>query len=88
MHLYTSQPEADQADPINSEASIQISGFEHLEAPKFKIYNLQGQIIEKIGELNEEFFLFSRKRLNAGVYVFELSDGKTTFALRKKIIIQ
>ena len=36
---------------------------------------------------NEEKFIFSRKNLNAGVYVFELSDWKTTFALRKKIIV-
>lgn len=75
-------------NPVNTEAHIKIFGFQHLLSPKIRIYNLQGQIIEKFGELNEEFFLFSRKRLKAGVYVFELSDGKTTFALRKKIIIQ
>jgi len=44
------------------------------------IYNLQGQLVEKIAEINEENFIFSRKNLKAGVYVFELSDGKTTFA--------
>ena len=74
-------------NPIQSEAMIEIEGFEKLEQPEIRIFNLQGQLIQKILELNEEKISFFRKDLNAGIYVFELFDTKTTFALRKKIVI-
>jgi hypothetical protein len=48
------------------------------------IYKFQMQLVEKFDKINEEKLIYSRKILKAGVYVFELSDGKTTFAFRKK----
>lgn len=74
-------------NPFFDKTTIEISEMKHLESPILKIYTIQGQLVEKIVEINEEKFIFSRKNLNAGVYVFELSDWKTTFALRKKIIV-
>ena len=74
-------------NPFFEETTIEISELNLLESPIIKVYNIQGQLVEKIVEINEEKFIFSRKNLNAGVYVFELSDWKTTFALRKKIIV-
>ena len=74
-------------NPFSEETTVQIKGLELLDKPEIRIYNLQGQLIQKIKELNEEKFSFFRKDLNAGLYVFELFDTKTTFALRKKIII-
>ena len=74
-------------NPFQSETTIEIEGFKELEEPELRIYNIQGQLIQKSLELNEEKFSFFRKDLNAGLYVFELFDTKTTFALRKKIII-
>jgi hypothetical protein len=57
---------------------------DEVEAPILKIYNSQGQLVEKIAEINGEKFIFFRKNLNVGVYVFELTDWKTTFTLQKK----
>jgi hypothetical protein len=57
---------------------------DEVESPILKIYNSQGQLVEKIAEINEEKFIFFRKNLNVGVYVFELTDWKTTFTLQKK----
>ena len=74
-------------NPILAETTIEIEGLKELKSPILSIYNLQGQLVEKIVGINEEKFIFSRKNLKAGVYVFELSDGKTTFAIRKKIIV-
>ena len=74
-------------NPISSAARIEINGFVFLENPELRIYNLQGQLIQKYMELNEEKFSFFRKDLNAGMYVFELYDTKTTFAVRKKVIV-
>lgn len=74
-------------NPIMAETTIEMKGLKELKSPILSIYNLQGQLVEKYVEINEEKFIFSRKNLKAGVYVFELSDGKTTFALRKKIIV-
>jgi len=74
-------------NPMAVEATIQIEGLDLLSQPEIRIYNLQGQLIRKLMELNEEKLLFLRKDLKAGMYVFELFDTKTTFALRKKIII-
>ncbi len=74
-------------NPFFAETTIEILQLNQLESPIITIYNLQGQIVEKIVGINREKLIFSRKNLNAGVYVFELSDGKTTFALRKKILI-
>lgn len=74
-------------NPFFEEVTIEIFKLKDLESPIIKIYNIHGQLIEKIMGINEEKFIFSRKNLNAGVYVFELSDWKTTFALRKKIIV-
>ena len=74
-------------NPLYSEGFIQIEGLDLLEAPEIRIYNLQGQLIQKIMELNEENFSFFRNKLNAGMYVFELFDTKTTFAVRKKVIV-
>ncbi len=74
-------------NPFFEVTTIEISELKQLESPILKIYNIQGQLVEKIKEINEEKFIFSRKNLNAGVYVFELSDWKTTFALQKKILI-
>jgi len=74
-------------NPITENATIQIQGLDRMEKPYLSIYNAQGQLVEKIIGLNEEKFIFSRKNLNAGVYVFELTDGKTTFAVRKKSVI-
>ncbi len=74
-------------NPINEETTIEIKKWKELKSPILSIYNLQGQLVERIVEINEDKFIFSRKNLKAGVYIFELSDGKTTFALRKKIIV-
>lgn len=74
-------------NPITEETIIEITQFSELKSPVLSIYNLQGQLVEKIIDINEEKFIFSRKNLKAGAYVFELSDGKTTFAFRKKILI-
>lgn len=74
-------------NPISDNSMIQIQGFEKLETPFLSIHNMEGQLVEKINGINEEKFIFSRKNLNAGVYVFELTDGKTTFAVRKKIVL-
>ena len=74
-------------NPMTTEAMIQIEGLDWLDQPEIRVYNLQGQLIQKIVELNEEKLLFLRKDLKAGMYVFELFDTKTTFALRKKIVI-
>jgi hypothetical protein len=57
---------------------------DEVESPILKIYNSQGQLVEKIAEINGEKFIFFRKNLNVGVYVFELTDWKTTFTLQKK----
>lgn len=74
-------------NPVKNETTIEIHQFSELKSPVISIYNLQGQIVQKINKINEEKFIFSRKNLKGGVYVFELSDGKTTFATRKKILI-
>lgn len=74
-------------NPFDRMTTINIDGFDQLKSPVLNIYNLQGQLIEKIPHINEEKFIFSRKNLNAGGYVFELIDWKTTFAVRKKIMI-
>jgi hypothetical protein len=57
---------------------------DEVESPILKIYNSQGQLVEKIAEINGEKFIYFRKNLNVGVYVFELTDWKTTFTLQKK----
>ena len=75
-------------NPFAHETEIKIDGFENLEEPIVRIFDLQGKLIEKIDQIGEEKLIFSRKHLNAGLYVFELRDLKTTFAVRKKIIIQ
>ncbi|MFK8006689.1 MAG: T9SS type A sorting domain-containing protein [Saprospiraceae bacterium] len=72
-------------NPFLEKTTIEIPELSELNSPVISIYNFQGQIVEKINNINEEKFIFSRKNLNAGVYVFELSDGKTTFA--PKLII-
>ncbi|MFK7770963.1 MAG: T9SS type A sorting domain-containing protein [Saprospiraceae bacterium] len=74
-------------NPISDESTIEVKGILELKSPVISIYNHQGQIVEKIMNINEDKFIFSRKNLKAGVYIFELSDWKTTFALRKKILI-
>lgn len=74
-------------NPFFEETTIEIFELNQLESPILRIYNIQGQLVEKFVEINEEKIIFSRKNLNAGVYVFELTDWKTTFALRKKIIV-
>jgi len=74
-------------NPMLEETVVQISDLDLLESSEIRVYNFQGQLIQKIMELNEEKFSFFRKDLNAGMYVFELFDTKTTFALRKKLVI-
>lgn len=74
-------------NPMVDEAIIQVEGLDLLEQPEIRVYNLQGQLIRRNLELNEEKLLFLRKDLKAGMYVFELFDTKTTFALRKKIVV-
>lgn len=67
-------------NPFLAKTIVEIQESTELKSPVLSIYNLQGQLVEKIVEKNELKFIFSRKNLKAGVYVFELSDGKTTFA--------
>jgi len=73
-------------NPFSNKTTIEIQELAKLKSPILSIYNLQGQLVEKIVDINEKKFIFSRKNLKAGVYVFELSDGKTTFATRIIIV--
>lgn len=66
--------------PFFEETTIEIVGLRELKSPILSIYNFQDQLVEKLVDINEEKLIFFRKNLNARVYVFELSDGKTTFA--------
>jgi len=74
-------------NPFSENAVIDFQNINELEEPVLNVYDFQGRLIEKFLIGNEEKLNFFRKNLNAGVYVFELLDGKTTFATRKKIVI-
>jgi hypothetical protein len=68
-------------NPFNSIATLRIEGVDEINDFSISIFNLYGQEVSHIGQINSARVILSPEGLTAGLYVYQLSgsDGKLVF---------
>lgn len=73
-------------NPFLDEIELEIIGFDLLEKPVLKIYNLQGKEVVTIYLQNPKEIISFSQKVKKGIYLLEISDETGDVFFRKKMI--